>query len=291
MPQVNTSLNSDLPVLRGRSALITGGTAGIGKACALRLAQMGAKVILVGRDASKGKRAVAELESAVPGGQISFWEHDLSLMKSVQALSRAVHTQCPRLDMLIHSAGLMLPRRTLTVEGIETVFAVQYLARFYLTQMLVEEFIDHIHVVSVSAGGTIPIRLNFNNLNGEKFYNGVFALLHESVANDLFILRFLREHPHVPVFGYGPFYIQTGLFSHMPAWFKLLTATFGRLVATTTETAAHDVIALITGKLSGGLYARHLKPIKPNAYRQNPEVQDRLWSTSQRLVADALNLP
>ncbi len=275
-------------VLKGQVALITGGTDGIGKACAIGLATLGADLILVGRTPEKGQHAVAEIQAAVPGSQVTFWSYDLSLMASVEQLTAAIQEKAIRLDILVHSAGVMLSRRKLTSEAVETVFATQYLARFLFTRSLLDCFSPHARIVSVSAGGTIPIRLDFNNLNVEKFYNGIYALIHESVANDLFALRFMRDNPAVRFYNYGPFFVQTGLFVDMPVWFKLVLRTFGRLVATSTQVAARDMVALITSNQPSGMYSRHRKLIKPSRYRMNTAVQDRLWDTSLQMVNKAL---
>jgi len=274
--------------LSGKTALITGGTDGIGKGAALRMAALGARVILVGRSAEKGERALSDIRTAHPAAQVEFWPYDLALMKEVARLAEQIRERVPHLDYLIHSAGVMLPRRTMTAEGLETVFAVQYLARFSLTRSVLDCLKDGGRVLSVSAGGTIPIRLDFGNLNGERFYNGVYALIHESVANDLFGLRFVRLHPDIRYYNYGPFYVKSGLFTQMGLAFKLATATVGRLMATTPEAAARDIAVLITSDRPSGMYSRNLKPVAPNAYRADPAVQDRLWAESERLVAMAL---
>lgn len=275
--------------LQDKTAVITGGTSGLGKAIGLKLAQAGATLILVGRNSEKGQAAVAELQAAASNRRIHYWQYDLSLMRVVDEMARKLQAELPQLDILIQSAGVMLPRRTLTAEGLETVFAVQYLARFYLTQRLLDRLSANARIVSISAAGTMPIQLDFGNLNGEKFYHGVLALMHESVANDLFSMRLWRLHPDLRFYNYGPFYVKTGLFVHMPWWFTLATETVGRLVATTPEVAAADVTRLITEDRPVGMYSRRLRMIRPNRYRADPAVQDRLWETSQKLVAMALN--
>ncbi len=274
--------------LNGQVALITGGTDGIGKECALKLAQAGADLILVGRSDEKGARAKSEISAAVPNSRVTFWQYDLSLMRSVHALAEAIQKKYPQLDMLVHSAGVMRPRLMFSSEGVEMVFAVQYLARYSLTHALLPQLNAQSRIVNVSAAGTMPIRLDFDNLNGQKFYHGVYALMHESIANDLFALRFIRQHPTIRFYGYGPFYVRTGLFTDMPWWFKLSTATFGRLVATTPQVAAQDVANLLMGDRPNGLYSRHLKLIRPTRYRSDSVVQERLAEVSERMVANAL---
>lgn len=280
---------SPLP-LQGRLTIITGGTDGIGKSCAMRLARLGADLVLVGRNAEKGQHAVHEIQAIAQGSRVTYWQHDLSLMREVQRLAEIIQTEYAHVDMLVQAAGVMLPRRVLTAEGLETVFAVQYLARFQLMRLLLEarRIAEQSHIVSVSAAGTIPIPLNFNNLNGERFYNGIYALIHESVANDLFGLRLLRLHPKLQFYNYGPFYVPTGLFTNMQWWFKLINRTVGRLVATTPEVASQDVFNLLTGALPSGLYSRRLRNIKPTRYRSDTAVQDRLWEISEQMIEKAL---
>lgn len=269
-------------------AVVTGGTNGIGRAVVLRLLQQRRMhVLLVGRSVDKGQAALHELRLAVPGAVVEFVPADLSLMQEVERLASFLLERYPRLDVLVHSAGVMLPGRTLTAEGLETVFAVQYLARFWLTQTLIPCFTDQTRIVSISAGGTLPIRLDFENLNGEKFYHGIYALMHESVANDLFALRFNRCYPEICYLSYGPFYVKSSLFAQMPWWFQALINTFGRVVATTPDHAADDVARLLTGEYASGFYSRNLKPVVPSRDRLAEAQQDRLWQISRELVAKA----
>ncbi|MBE2268895.1 MAG: SDR family NAD(P)-dependent oxidoreductase [Anaerolinea sp.] len=282
----------------GKVALITGGTDGIGRAAALRLARLGAYVLIVGRSAAKGQAAITALQGEPlpesPGdseflpGCIEYVQADLSLMRGVQALAETIRSRFERIDVLLHCAGVMRPRRTLTAEGLETVFAVQYVARVHLTELLLDRLTPDSRIINVSAGGTLPLRLDFENLNGEKWYNGVYALMHESVANDLALLRFIRTYPALRFYAYGPFYVKTALFAEMPWWFNLMTGTFGRLMATTPDDAAEDITALVRSDRPSGMVSRNLKPIRPNAYRADTARQDRLWNVTQALIERAV---
>jgi hypothetical protein len=272
----------------GKVVLVTGGTDGIGKETALRMAGLGANVIIVGRNADKAEKSIADIKATHPTATITYWQYDLSLMKQVNLLANQVQDTYGTLDILIHSAGVMLPRKTMTAEGLETVFAVQYFARYWLTTRLMDSLSAGARVINVSAGGTIPLRLAIGNINSDKFYHGVYTLMHESVANDVMTLRLMRQYPNIAFYGYGPFYVKSGLFVDMPFTFKLATNTFGRLMATTPQKASEDVVALATSHRPAGLYSRNLKPVRPNKHRTNVARQDDLHVATEKLIQQAL---
>ena len=115
---------------------MTGGTDGVGKEIALGLARAGVRVLLVGRDADKGARAVTSLVAASGAPHVEFLAADLSLMRQVDRLANEVMRRVPSLRYLVHSAGIVRGRHTRTAEGVETNFAVNYLGRFALTKRL-----------------------------------------------------------------------------------------------------------------------------------------------------------
>src|SRR5271166_3646286 len=122
-----------LPADQGRTALVTGGTDGIGKAIAHELALARMQVIIVGSDAEKGMRAERDLRAATGSDSIHFIQADLSLMRDVDRLAAQIAARWPILHRLVLCAGIVRGRYGLTAEGIETNFAVNYLGRFALT--------------------------------------------------------------------------------------------------------------------------------------------------------------
>lgn len=264
-------------------ALVTGGTDGIGKEVAVRLARTGAQVVIVGRNPQKGEQAVRDI-----GSNAIYYQADLSKMREVNRLADHMQAQYPKLSWLIHSAGVMLPRKTMTDEGLEMVFAVQYFARYLLNKRMLDHLQADGRIINISAGGTIPLKLHIDNLNSEKLYHGVYTLTHESVANDVMTLRFIRLYPHIAFYGYGPFYVKTNLFSDMGWMFKLTTNTIGRLMASTPQRAADDVMRLATENFEAGLYARNCKRVKPNKHRSDVALQEALYAATEKYIQKAL---
>ena len=116
-----------------RNIVVTGGTDGIGKEIARRLARAGHRLILVGRDCDKGARAMQEILETTDNGGVRFIQKDLSLVSEADCLAEEVTRHFPALHYLVHSAGAVRGWRELTSEGVESNFAINFLGRFALT--------------------------------------------------------------------------------------------------------------------------------------------------------------
>src|SRR5258708_3720207 len=119
-----------------KHALVTGGTDGIGKEIAARLAHLGVQVLIVGRDLAKGKRAELDLRECSRNRNVNFFPADLSLVREAHRVANEVRSRYSSLHYLVHSAGLVRGRYQLTEEGVESNFAINYLSRFALTNSL-----------------------------------------------------------------------------------------------------------------------------------------------------------
>lgn len=276
-------------------AVVTGGTDGIGREVALRLLQRGFRVIIVGRNPDKGQAATAWLQAQHPDANVTYWQYDLALMQQVRQLAERLKEAHVPLDVLVHCAGVMLRQRTLTEEGLETVFAVQYLARYLLTHAVIDLLLQSEagRVVNVSAGGSINMALDFANLNGEKHYNGVTALKHESIANDMLMIDLQERTPQLRSYGYGPGYVLTDLLRDMPQMLRFFARTFGQLMAVTPQQAADEIIALLMDEAASGLYGRlytrRLKHHLPSGFRADAANRQRLREISEQWVTGFLN--
>ena len=271
--------------------LLTGGTDGIGLAVLLKMVSLGAaSVVVVGRSEEKWM-AASSLIPAARAGSVEFWRYDLSLMRDVKRLAEEViRRDCP-LHALIHCAGVMLKKKTITSEGLETVFSVQYLARYYLSNLLRPQLeATKGRIVVVSAGGTMPTaNFDFDNLQGEKYYTGVHALKHESVANDMLVLDAATRFPLIKCYNYGPGFVRTKLLSDMGRFFRIMASVLGHCISIAPNTAAEDIVTLITSQLPSGLYVRGLKPKSPSYFRADPNNQERLRNLSSALIEKALS--
>src|ERR687889_1453723 len=157
-------------VMGEKVCLITGATSGIGKATAMGLANMGAGVVMVGRDRGRGEAALAEIEEGSPNVSVDLMLADLSSQEEIHRLADEFKEAYPRLDVLINNAGVIRSKRTTTADGIEMTFAVNHLAHFLLTNLLLDVLKANApsRIINVASGEQRNGTIDFDDLQGEK---------------------------------------------------------------------------------------------------------------------------
>lgn len=169
--------------MKDKRVLITGGTGGIGMQTALALAELGAQVIVTGRSQERGEAAVDELRQLSGNPRVDLLLADLSTQAGVRSLARHFERKFGRLDVLINNAGLAEGQRRLTEDGIEANFAVNVIAPFLLTHLLLGSLKSSPapRVITLT-GGNHPARLELDNLQGERSFVGLIAYSHTKLA-------------------------------------------------------------------------------------------------------------
>jgi NAD(P)-dependent dehydrogenase (short-subunit alcohol dehydrogenase family) len=179
----------------GQVCMITGANSGIGKATALSLARMGMTVVLVCRNLDRGEAAQAEVQAASGNPNIDLLLGDLSSQAEVRRLVQEFKSRYSHLHVLINNAGVALSKRQVTQDGIETVFAVNYLAPFLLTGLLLDmlQASAPARVVNVAGDYHRKATINFDDLMYEKGYNGMRANNQAKLAMVLFTYELARQ--------------------------------------------------------------------------------------------------
>jgi NAD(P)-dependent dehydrogenase (short-subunit alcohol dehydrogenase family) len=276
--------------MQDRNILITGGTDGMGKATAHQLADMGARLLLVGRNRDKGEAAVSEIIRASGSETVTFLQADLSLVSEMRRAAENIRNTFDRLDVLVHSAGAVFPQKRIqTDEGLEMSFAVGYLARFVLTNELLDPLraAPAPQVLSIAGAGAGFGRVDFDNLNGKKSYNPFGAVAKFAGTNDLLTLEQIARYPDITFYNYGPGPVRTKLLTGTPPM-RLFFNTLGRPFSRSPEQAAVDIASLLTDEYRGGFYGRSLQRNGPSAAKSDAASRARLWEYSQTLVHDLL---
>jgi NAD(P)-dependent dehydrogenase (short-subunit alcohol dehydrogenase family) len=158
--------------MRGRTCLVTGATSGIGKATAHALARKGASVVLVGRDPKRGEATVREIRTATANEDVELLGADLSSQVSIRELADHFLAEHDRLHVLVNCAGAFFRDRRVTIDGLEMTFALNHLAYFLLTTLLLDllQGSAPARIVNVTSGAQSMGRIDFEDLESERGY-------------------------------------------------------------------------------------------------------------------------
>ncbi len=172
----------------GKVVLITGGTSGIGKAAAKALAGMGAEVVVTGRNRQKGEGVLQEIRSESGNNRVSLLLADLAAQAEVRRLAKEFRASHDRLDVLVNNAGLYKTRRTETPDGIEMTLAVNHLAPFLLTNLLLDLLKKSApsRVINVSSEAERWGKIDLDDLQSERRYRGFPVYGKSKLANIMF---------------------------------------------------------------------------------------------------------
>lgn len=277
--------------MQGKICLITGGTNGIGKSTALGLARMGATVVIVGRNASKTARVVNEIKSATATPKVTALLADLSSLNDVRRLAGEFKSEYAQLHVLISNAGAVFLKRRVSVDGFEMTFAVNHLAHFLLTNLLIDTIRASApaRIVVVSSAAHTRARIDFENLQGERHYGGMDAYGNSKLANLLFTIELARrlEGTGVTVNALHPGFVNSGFAKNNGALVATVFGAVAPLIARSPEKGAATSIYLasspevqsITGK-----YFSDSKMIRTAPQAADTAVAKRLWEISAEMV-------
>jgi retinol dehydrogenase 14 len=181
-------LDNSIGDMGGKTVLITGGTSGIGKAAAVALAAMGANVVIVGRNQERGEVAVEEIRARSHNESVELLLADLSVQSEVRGLAQEFQERHDRIDVLVNNAGLVQSKRTESPDGIETTLAINHLAPFLLTNLLLERLEESApsRVITVSSEAQRWGKMDFEDLQSRRKYRGFPVYGMTKLANIMF---------------------------------------------------------------------------------------------------------
>jgi retinol dehydrogenase-14 len=279
----------DLSMAR-RTVLITGGTAGIGRATALGLARLGAHVAITGRDRDRAENVARELRAA-GGGPVDVFVGDLSVQSDVRRLADEALRGLPRIDVLVNNVGGYWNTRHLTADGRERTFALNHLAPFLLTNLLLDRLTHDApaRVVTVSSNAHSMGRIDFDDLDGEGAYSGARAYNQSKLANVLFTYELARRLNGTAVTAnvLHPGVVSTAFGAEEPGRAQRLLVPFLRPFMKTpargAATSIHVASAPGLEQVSGRYFANGKAKRSADAGYDEPTAA-RLWRTSAGLV-------
>jgi retinol dehydrogenase-14 len=279
------------PSMAGKTVLVTGATGGIGKATAIGLAALGARVGITGRDLKRVEAAAVEVRRATGNPQVDAFGADLSSQAEVRRLAAEVLDAYPCLDVLVNNVGGFWATRHVTADGLEHTFAVNHLAAFLLTDLLLDRLKASApaRVVTVSSGAQSMGKIDFDDLQGERTYSGQTAYNQSKLASVMFTYELARqlEGTGVTATVLHPGVVSTGFGAEDPSRiFKVVVPFVRPFMKTPQQGAATSIYLASSPKVEGvtGTYFANHKPQTSNQASYDHDAATRLWQVSAAFV-------
>jgi len=273
----------------GRVFLVTGATSGIGRATALELSRRGATVHLVARDRARGEAALAEVARA-GGGRARLHLADLSSMAAVRALAEEVRATAPALHVLVNNAGAVEMERRVSPDGLEMTFAVNHLAYFLLTHLLLDLLRSSApaRVVNVASTAHRGKTLDFGDLQNTRRYAGLRVYGQSKLANILFTRELARrlDGSGVTANSLHPGVVATGFGRSSGGWMGFGVRLIAPLLLRPEQGAETTLYLACSPEVEGvsGQYFERCRPVRPSPAARDDAAARRLWEESARLV-------
>lgn len=276
--------------MQGKVCLITGATQGIGRVVAEELARRGARVLITSRNAERGAATVAAIKSATGNQQVECLLADFSQQRQIRELVAAVHATTDRLDVLINNVGAHFHYRTVTLDNVESTFAINHLGAFILTNglldLLKESAPSRIINISSEAHQRVTDVEDWESLKG---YGGIKAYSRSKLANMLFTYELAHrlDGTGVTVNACHPGVVHTALLEDGfdRWWTRWLWPIVKRFTITPEEGAETPTFMAISPDLAGvtGKYFKEKRVAPSSLISHDATIGARLWNVSLRL--------
>lgn len=276
--------------MQGKTVVVTGATSGIGEVAAIRLAAMGARIVMVARSKSRGEATLARLNEQAPGLAHKAFYADLSQLADMKRVAEEIAASEPRIDVLINNAGALFAQRQVTSDGFELTFALDHLSYFVLTAGLRERLLGSApaRIINTSSDAHKAARLDINDLQSVKKYSGIQAYARAKLANILFTRELARRltgtgvtanalHPGVVATRFG--HESGGIIG---SFLKLL-----QRFAISPEKGAETIVYLASSPdvaNVNGEYFYKCKPAVPTRAARDDRLAAELWRKSVELT-------
>lgn len=268
--------------------LVTGANAGIGKETALGLAKIGARVVMLCRDPARGEAAQSEIRKRSGNPNVELMICDLASQKSIREFAVAFCRQYERLDVLVNNAGVLMPQRSITEDGVESTIAINHLGYFLLTNLLLNLLKKSApsRIVSVSSAVHAYGHIDLNDLQFENDYGAFKAYASSKLANVLFTRELARRLDGTKVTAncLHPGGVATNLFRRLP---KLLESAI-KLLTISAERGSRTSIFLATSPEVEGVNGKYFvrSKVTPSSKGSlDDELAGSLWRVSEDLTS------
>lgn len=276
--------------LRDKVCLVTGATGGIGEVAARALAVEGARVVIVGRSQAKAEATVEAIKRKTGNQNVEYMLADLSSQAEVRRLAAEFKAKYDRLHVLINNAGALYTERQETADGIELTFALNHLAYFLLTTLLLDTLKASApaRIINVSSDAHRLGTMDWADLEGKRKYGGWRIYGRSKLANILFTRELARRlvGTGVTANALHPGVVSTGFAANNGFWGKLLRKVMDIGSISVEQGAQTTIYLAVSPQVEGvsGKYFYKQKEVQPRATALNDADARKLWEVSEQMV-------
>jgi len=281
-------LNADL---NGKTVVFTGGTDGMGKVAVEKLAAMGATIMLLGRSKEKTLGVVSELNRIANAENTHYVQCDLASQDSIRDAAEIILEKCQRIDLLINCAGANFGNRTLTDNGHEMTWAVNHLAPFLLSNLLLERIKESSpsRIVNLSSATEKSGHIHFEDLQLEKGWSTFKSYTQAKLAMNMCTRKMAKvlEGSGVTVNALNPGFIKTNLLRSLKGWELIVGVPYMFFFASKPEVGADRILRVVLSKEYenvSGQFVDEDAIRDPNPEAMNDDLVERVWNISLKQI-------
>jgi NAD(P)-dependent dehydrogenase (short-subunit alcohol dehydrogenase family) len=278
--------------MHGKTIVITGATSGIGEVAAIRLAEQGARIVHVARDAKRAEAMQGALKRANPAADHVVHMADLSLLAEMKRVGRQIAAAEPKIDVLVCNAGALFNKRQVTADGLEKTFALNHMAYFILTDILRPNIADGGRIVVTASNAHRGAVLDFNDLQSEHGYSGFPVYCRSKLMNILFTRALARRlavesSRGITANALHPGFVATRFGDQSGGLMGGMLRVIKPVGAISPEEGAKTIVYLAASPevagVTGGYFYR-CRPETPTVHAQNDADGERLWKISEEIA-------
>ena len=272
--------------MTNKTIIVTGATDGIGLEAATKIAALGNRVGLVGRNPDKGVKAIEFIANLTGNDKLDFFQADLSLVSEVNQLSEDIKNKYSELNVLLNNAGGANKNKVVTPEGLERTFATNQMNYFVLTTNLMDMLSasENSRVVNVASNAHIGASIDFENINAEKGYSFWKAYCISKLMNIMFTYKLAEMQDKVTVNVLHPGFVDTNIGGNEGSVIKRIVKFGSKLFARSVENGADSSIYLSTSDEArnvSGKYFFKCRPIKSSKTSYDKDQWEQVWNLCQ----------
>jgi NAD(P)-dependent dehydrogenase (short-subunit alcohol dehydrogenase family) len=272
--------------MEGKTVIVTGATSGIGEVVAIRLAEKGARIVFTARDKRRADDTMAKLRRANPRAEHVLHMVDLSTLAEMKRIGTELARE-PRIDVLINNAGALFNKRQETADGLEMTFALNHMAYFVITNLLLPHFKPGARIVTVASNAHRGAKLDFDDLQSRRGYAGFGVYSKSKLANILFNRELARRTPQgVTANALHPGFVATRFGDQSGGLMRAVFTVAKPIGAISPEEGAKTIIHLASSSAVEGVtgeYFYECAITTPTQEARNDADARRLWEMSANI--------